>query len=381
MRSILLCLLLAFSASSALAAAPTPSGDPVVIGVVYNLTGAMASIDGPGLTGMKLAAARINREGGVLGRPLVLEVRDGGSDLGRCLAAASELAGLKVSAMAGLNDSDFALVAGQVSAQARIPFVTAGATLPSLPRLLGEYFFMACFGDDAQARAVAKFALRRQGMGSMLVLADRGSAYALALASFFTKAYRARGGAIPARVSFTPASPEPLGGTVPACLDSGTCRGVFVAGTPEDVVPVVTGLRAAGYAGPVYAGDGFDTSLLSELGGKASPGIFFSTHVAYDSPRAQVRAFVEEWTAANGEKPTSAFAALGYDAVGLVADAVRRCGSAEPAQVRAALAATRGYAGVTGDITYPGSFKAPSKPVTIVRFAGGRRTFEAEVLP
>ena len=52
----------------------------------------MASIDVPGLEGMKLAVARINAHGGVLGRPLRLEVRDGGSDLKQCRAAAQELA-------------------------------------------------------------------------------------------------------------------------------------------------------------------------------------------------------------------------------------------------------------------------------------------------
>jgi len=375
MRGILLALMLSFCAGPVLAA------EPVVIGVVYNLTGGMASIDAPGLEGMKLAVARINREGGVLGRPLRLEVRDGGSDLKRCRAAAKELATLGVAAIAGLNDSDFALSAGEVAAQARIPFVTAGATLPALPRILGDYFFMACFGDDAQAKAMAKFALRRQGVGSMLVLADKDSAFAVALAGYFTKGYRVRGGKISAHQSFATASPSPLGNKAPACLETGTCRGVYVAGVPEDAAPVVTALRKAGYAGPVYSGDGFDTPLLSGLEDKAAPGIFFSTHVSYDNPRPQVRSFVDAWKAAYGSDPTSGFAALGYDAVGLIADAISRAKTTEPARLRLALAATRGYAGVTGEISYPTPQRPPLKPVVIVRFEGGKRTFEAEVRP
>lgn len=374
MRALLIFLFLTMAGSEALAA------QPVVIGAVYNLTGSMASIDGPGLEGMKLAVERINRAGGVLGRPLALEVRDCGSDPERCRVAAKELTKLGVAAMAGLNDSDFALVAGEVSTLARIPFVTAGATLPTLPRLLGPYYFMACFGDDAQGKAVAKFALRRMNIRSMLVLTDKDYAFTTALSGYFIKGYDLRGGAVPARLGFNAAGAN-LPGSLPACLGSGGCQAVFVSGTPEDAVPSVGALRAMGYAGPVFSGDGFDTPLLSRLGDKASPGIFFSTHVSYDSPRPEVRDFVAAWRAAHGTEPDNGFAALGYDAVGLIADAVRRGKSSDPGQVRRALAATRAYHGVTGDIGYPEALSPPLKSVFMVRFENGKKTFEAEVQP
>jgi len=362
-------------------AVPSYAVKPVVIGVVYNLTGTMASIDVPGLEGMKLAVERVNRSGGVLGRPLALEVRDGASDPERCRDAAKELTQAGVSAIAGLNDSDFALVAGEVATHARIPFVTAGATLPTLPRMLGPYYFMTCFGDDAQGKAVAKFVLRRKNIQSMFVLTDRDFAFTTALAGYFTKGYVARGGDIPARQHFSAASTNPLGGALPACLTTGICQAVFVSGVPEDLVPSVTALRAAGYAGPIFSGDGFDTPLLSQLGDKAASGIFFSTHVSYDSPRQEVRRFVADWKALCGSEPDNGFAALGYDTVGLIADAVRRAKSSEPAQVRRALSATRKYSGVTGDISYTEPLSPPLKPVIMVRFENGKRVFEAEVLP
>ncbi len=373
MRVILILLLSLF-------AGPTLAAEPLVIGVVYNLTGGMASIDVPGLEGMKLAVERINAQGGVVGRPLRLEVRDGGSDLKQCRAAAEALVRLKVVAMAGLNDSDFALAAGEVSTLARIPFVTAGATLPGLPRILGDYFFMACFGDDAQAKAMAKFAIRRQPEGPMLMLTDQDSAFAVALARSFSKSFQKRGGEISASLNFTQGS-QPLRQADASCLGAGSCKGVFVAGVPEDAVPVVTALRNAGYSGPVYSGDGFDTPLLAGLAGMASPGIYVSTHVSFDNPRQQVQAFAKAWEAAYGSRPASGFAALGYDAVGLLADALNRAGSTDHAGLRRALAATRGYAGVTGEISYTTPLSPPLKPVVIQRFEGGKWTFEAEVRP
>ncbi|MFZ5427911.1 MAG: ABC transporter substrate-binding protein [Thermodesulfobacteriota bacterium] len=359
-----------------------PQGEPVVVGVLYNLTGAMASIDVPGLEGMKLAAARVNAEGGLLGRPLRLEVRDCASDVERCRTAARELADMGVVAMAGLNDSDYALVAGETSVMAGIPFVTAGATLPTLPRLLGPNFFMACFGDDAQAKAVAKFALRHMGVESMLVMTNRDHAFTTALSGYFVRRYRERGGEIPFRASFSQTSPPAIAGDAAACLKNGGCRGVFVAGMPGDAVDSVRALRAARYAGPVFSGDGFDTGLLSGLNAEeASPGIFFSTHVAYDSPRPEVKRFVGEWTAVHGAPPSSGFAALGYDALGLVARAVKASGSTGGAPVRRALAATRGYQGATGEIGYPQPLAPPLKTVFVMRYDGSGRALAGEVLP
>ena len=68
-----------------------------------------------------------------------------------------------VVAVGGLNDSTFAMAAGPIAQTAGIPFVTAGATLPTLPEQIGDYFFMVPFGDDAQAFAIADYDYRTKG--------------------------------------------------------------------------------------------------------------------------------------------------------------------------------------------------------------------------
>ena len=56
-----------------------------------------------------------------------------------------------------------------------------------------------------------------------------------------------------------------------------------------------------------------------------------------------IKKFYTDYKAAYGTDPENAFAALGYDTVGLIADAIKRAGSEDPAKIRDALAATKDY--------------------------------------
>jgi branched-chain amino acid transport system substrate-binding protein len=72
-----------------------------------------------------------------------------------------------------------------------------------------------------------------------------------------------------------------------------------------------------------------------------------------------------------GEEPTSAFAALGYDAVRLASLAIGKAQSVEPGAIRSALESIREYPGVTGSISYGPAQHIPHKDVTIVTFDDG----------
>lgn len=54
--------------------------EPIRIGVLHSLTGPLAVSERPLLDAYRLAVAEINAEGGVLGRPVELDIRDGESD-------------------------------------------------------------------------------------------------------------------------------------------------------------------------------------------------------------------------------------------------------------------------------------------------------------
>lgn len=373
-----LCLLLAALAGPA-AAETQP---PLVIGLVYNLTGDMASIDLPGMKGADLAIHRINEAGGIAGRLLEAAKIDGQSNVTAIRKAVTSLMATRAPvAVCGLNDTTLAMAAAPPVMAAGRPLVTAGATWQGLPEMFGPNFFMVPFGDDAQAVAMARFASEHLRSAEAVILGDQGHDFTRILSTFFRKGFQARGGLILDEIPYTPS----MGGlgsqmqafkALPRLPDA-----VFAATAPGDVPRVLTALRGASFRGPVLSGDGFDTPLLDALAPDLAGTVYFATHVALDKPTPAVQAFVRAYQDRYGSPPDSAFAALGYDAVMLVADALRRAGSDDPAALRAALAATRDFPGVTGTISYPAGSRVPRKPVDIIRLQNGTRTFAAEITP
>ena len=76
-----------------------------------------------------------------------------------------------------------------------------------------------------------------------------------------------------------------------------------------------------------------------------------------------------------------AFAALGYDGVKLMADAINRAGSTDGAAIRDALQATQGFRGATGEISYPEGSRIPQKSVAIVEIVDEQQTLVEVVVP
>jgi branched-chain amino acid transport system substrate-binding protein len=72
--------------------------------------------------------------------------------------------------------------------------------------------------------------------------------------------------------------------------------------------------------------------------------------------------------------------ALGYDSVYLLADAMKRAGTTDPAKVNAAIAATKDFPGVTGKITLD-DHRNPNKPAVMLQVKNGKFAYVETVAP
>jgi branched-chain amino acid transport system substrate-binding protein len=130
---------------------------------------------------------------------------------------------------------------------------------------------------------------------------------------------------------------------------------------------------------PLLGGDGWDSAELWAFGGAALNGSYMTNHYAADDPSPINRQFVINYRA-RYSTPPDALAALGYDAVGVLAEALKRAGTTDGPALRNAIAQTRSFPGVTGTITLD-SDRDAIKPAVIVRLQNGKFAYHGLIQP
>src|SRR5262245_2966870 len=375
--SIVLCL-------TAGSPAADPKKAPISIGAIHNVTGALGSIGGPSLAGAMLAIKQLNGQGGLLGRPVELLARDGQSDPAVVAATTRELVRTPgLSAITGLNDTAMVLAAAPIAEKARMVFLTSGATSPLVPLQFPHYYFMTCFGDNTQAAAGAEYAYGALGARTAWLLFDDTTDYTVLLARYFRERYTELGGDIVGEDTYAGGATD-FSGQIARILALPTLPDMlYVASGPDDIGRLIKQLRAAGLDLPIVGGDGYDTPLLLAVAGAAADNTYFTTHAFLDTQQGTpaVRQFIADYQAEYGAPPDTAFAALGYDAVMLVANAIERADSAKQKAIPEALEATDGFAGVTGSISFGALAHIPDKDVTVVKVVGTTLTLAAVIRP
>ena len=130
---------------------------------------------------------------------------------------------------------------------------------------------------------------------------------------------------------------------------------------------------------PLLGGDGWDAPDLFKIGGDAINGSYFSNHFAPDAATPKAQKFVADFKTKYGMEPTG-LGALGYDAAAVLADAIKRAGKTDTEALRAALADTKNFEGVTGSITIDPQRNA-QKSAVVLKIEGGKAKFAATVAP
>ena len=370
-------------ASLLLVACGGAASGPINIGGGFALTGDESSLDLPAANGAKLAMKEINAAGGVLGRQINLIVHDSQYKMDVTAQIAKQFVEQdKVVAVIGFTDTDSVLAAGPTIQAAGLPFITAGATSPKIPSQVGNMMFLACFGDNVQAAAGAEFAAKNFGKTAYL-LWDKGIEYTTLLGGYFKARFTDLGGAIVLEDTYDDKATDFSAQITKVKALAKQPDFYYVSAMPYNVGPVVKQFRDAGLTGPIVGGDGYDTPDILSVAGDAANGVWFSTHALIDASggTAGIKKFIAAYKAEYGHDPENAFAALGYDTMYLMVDAIKRAGSTDAGAIKKALEETKGFPGITGSITFSADAHVPQKGVTLISIEGGKFTLGAEVVP
>ena len=321
--------------------------------------------------GMDMAADEINASGGVLGRKIRIVREDDHESVDEGRLVAQRFAeNPDVVAVIGHLQSYVTLPAAPIYDLAGLVLLAPAATDPGLTGGAYRRVFRGTFSDLVAGRQLADFA-RSRGYRDVAIYYVR-NAYGRGLANAFEERAGEVGIRIAARQSYDPNAAPTAQGLEPLLSEwkNVDFDAIFLAGETPHAAVFLSEARRHGITVPVLGGDALGVpDLLSA--GAAAEGTVAVAAFHPDVPDPEVRRFTAAFQQRYGREP-DAGAALAYDAVRVLADAMKRAGSADPERVAEALHATRDWRGVTGPFTYDAQGDLPGKPIITVVVRGGR---------
>src|SRR5687767_10398031 len=367
MKRILLSLGLIATFLFSFACNNTASGDKVRIGVFMSLTGSTANFGISSVNGIKMAADEVNKAGGINGKQIELLVEDDRSDASEAATIVTKFVTQdQVHAILGEVASSRSIAAAPIAQNAKIPMLTPSSTNPEVTRK-GDYIFRSCFIDPVQGAAIGQFAARTLNAKRGAIMIDRKNDYSTGLAKNIEETFTRMGGTMVASTSYQEGDQD-FNAQLTSIKGSNP-EVIFVPGYYNDVGLIAKQARDRGITVPLIGGDGWDSAQLYAIGGSAIKGSFFTNHYSpYDTDPKVVK-FVNDYKALYNSVP-DALAATAYDAAHIMFDAIKRANSLDGTAIRDALAATKAFPGVTGEVTFNENRDAV-KPIVMIEIKDG----------
>ena len=107
----------------------------------------------------------------------------------------------------------------------------------------------------------------------------------------------------------------------------------------------------------------------------------FSTHWHPDVSSSQSQKLQQRYRQKYGQENTGAGLPLAYDAVMVLADAIRRAQSLDRKKIRDALSTTKNCQGITGTITFDANGDPMNKDAVILKYENRNSVFVKSIKP
>ena len=341
----------------------------ILFGEYGSFTGAESTFGVSTHEGVMMAVEEANAAGGVQNRKIrVIHYDDQGKSDEAVTAVTKLITQDRVLLVLGEVASSRSIAAGAIAQQYQIPMISPSSTNPRVTQL-GDYIFRVCFIDPFQGSVMAKFAAEGLKIKRAAIFRDIRSDYSMGLANYFAEDFKKRGGEIVADVSYSQGDVDFKSQLT--AIKKATPEVLFVPGYYTEVGIIAKQAKEVGLKAELLGGDGWDSEKLTEIGGKAIYGAYFSSHYSHEDQNPVVQTFVKNYQEKYKHVPNS-LAAMGYDAAKVAIDALKRTKELTPKAVRDAIAQTKDFAGVTGTITINDQRDAV-KSAVVLKVAGEQK--------
>ncbi|AMC01696.1 Leucine-, isoleucine-, valine-, threonine-, and alanine-binding protein precursor [Aerococcus viridans] len=358
----------------------TAGNETFNVGGNFGLSGAFSAYGTAINDGAALAFKEINEDGGVLGKDVNYISVDNKSDATESTTQTARLIDEEnISVLVGSDTTGSTEAQIQTATDASVPIVAPAATgdsltLDSSGNVL-DYVFRVPFQDAFQGSVLAEFA-NQEGYETAAIIQDNSSDYGQNLAAEFDDIFE---GEVVGTESYV--SGDTDFNSILNNIASKNPDVIFIAGYYTEGGSIVKQAREMGIESAILAPDGFGAEEFVELAGAENVNNFYYTahYTTGEGATDKTTAFVEAFEAEYGSTPNM-FAALGYDAAYLVADAAGRAGEDDRQAITDALAETTDFEGVTGTFSFDENHN-PVKTAYIIEMANGEEVGSSAVSP
>ncbi len=364
-------------APAAAAPAAAPAGDSVVvkIGHVAPLSGAIAHLGKDNELGARMAIADLNAKGIKLGGKTAkfeLVAEDDGADPKQGTSAAQKLVDSKVNGVIGHLNSGTSIPASAIYSAAGIPQISPSATNPKFTRQGYKTTFRVVADDVHLGGTLGRYAVNTLKGKSIAVIDDR-TAYGQGVAEEFKKAVEAAGSKTVAHEFTTDKSTDFM--AILTSIKAKKPDVIFFGGMDAVAGPMLKQIKQLGIKVKFLGGDGICSSELAKLAGDAMADdqvVCAEAGGVEGEGKAGMEKFKADFKAKNNLE-VQVYAPYVYDAVNVMAAAMVKADSADPAKYLPVLAATSDFKGVTGVIAFDEKGDIKNGALTLYTYKAGKR--------
>ena len=327
----------------------------IKIGVFEPSTGDSASGGKKEILGMQYANAETPTV--VIGGEeykVELVLADNGSSTDKAPSAATALVDAEVAVVLGSYGSGVSMAGSEFFDQAGLAAIGVTCTNPNVTAG-NDHYFRICFLDPFQGSVLANFAADKFAAKKAYLLGELGNEYDQGLITFFEQAFVAAGGEV-IKDSFPTNNAD-----FSVYLNKAKAEGADVIFTPVSIAyatQIISQAATLGIEAPILGSDTLDDNKVLEAAKDTNIQLYVSTfYQEGGSPEfdAGIKAYIngndDAKTSNGGNDTISAVTAMGYDAYYVALEAIKAADSADPADIKAALAGVK-YDGVSGHIEF-----------------------------
>ncbi len=320
----------------------------VKIGVLAPTTGTWAYEGGVMIEGIKLALEEINSKGGINGTLKIdIVIEDSAGIPATSVAAMEKLVGIhRVPVVIGDFGSSCTLAAQEVANREKVPLITPISLAPKITELGNIWIFRACDNSTMISNAFTKYAVKDKNLKKWSFLAVNND-YGRGSVEAFSKTVKELAGEIVSVDYFQ------LGETdyysILTKLKATDTQGLCLMGETMDLSRLINQFYELGLDKKIVLMDPtsgtFNDKFIELTKGRAE-GMIGATRFISSLQTPKAKSFVSAYKKRWGHEPEK-YAQSSYDAVCIVAQAIARADSIDPAAIREALTKTQ-YDGPQG---------------------------------